>query len=327
MMTQLAPSMSLPFSAKVERTGSASLRRELIVQPGMCGPTQALAACVGDWTWETVSTVSELDVFTARDEFGAPTYLSFLYFHIISGGRLHPKQLAFGDRLVVDSQVFDAGSRSVLTVHRVRRVAGRRDAGIDIPFDAAELHTRPRVDCLYFENLNVWISRGNSASNVGLVRSAPVGFRSENLPKLPAEFSPRALCNQTRALGAFPDPATSDWPRTCPDMSAEYRVDLARDVNGVGLLYFASFFAITEHALSHQWASLGRSAGSFLERTISDARIYYAGNADLNANLALDLRTRHHPDDRAKEKNDVLVRDLSTGRAIAFAAFHHTIAR
>ena len=326
MAIDLAPPRTLPFSATVERTGSASLRRQLTVQPGMCGPTQSLAACVGDWTWETVSTVCELDVFTARDAAGAPAYLSFFYFRIVSGGGLHPKQLGFGDKLVVDSQVFDAGRRSVLTVHRLRRIDGAFDDGDDGPFDATELYTRPRPDCLYFENLNVWVSRGDVDSNVGLVRSAPVGFEIRNLPTLPPEYSPRALCNQARLLNAFPEPGTSGWLRACPDLSVDYAVDLARDVNGVGLLYFASFFSIIERALSQQWRDCGRSAGSFLGRTIHDARVYFAGNADLDATLRLNLRARHDPGDPAKEKVDVLVRDLSTDRAIAFAAFRHLVA-
>lgn len=314
----------LPFGL-VERTGPASLRRLMTVRPGMCGSLQALVACVGDWTWETVGAVCELDVFNARDVCGTPSYLAFYYYRIASGGGFQLKQLTFGDRLEVQSQVFDAGLLSVLTVHRLRRITDSADEDSGEPFDAAEFYTRPRADCVYVETHNVWVSRGNGRSNVGLVHSPPVGFDRACLPLLPGAYSPRALCSAARSSHVFPDPARDNWPRSGPDLAIDQAVDPIHDINGVGLLYFASFFSIAERAQLQRWRTLGRSDRSFLARTVQDARICYLGNADLDATLSLRLRTSHNPDDPAEEKTDLVVHDVSTDRTIAVATSRHRI--
>ncbi|MFI5617895.1 LnmK family bifunctional acyltransferase/decarboxylase [Streptomyces sp. NPDC051567] len=304
----------------IERTGPASVRRLVTVTPGTCGSLKALAACAGDWTWETVGAVCGLDVFSARDEQGTPSYLAFYYARMLACG-LQPRQLTFGDRLEVCSRVFDAGPLSVLTVHRMRRVtAPPEDPGAGEPFDAAEAFVNPRPDCLYVENLNVWLSRSAGGGNVGLVRSPPVGFTAALLPKVPPAHSPRALCGAARYARVLPDPARDGWVRVCPDLVVDHAVDLIDDVNGVGLLYFASFFSIAERAQVSRWRSLGRSGRSFLDRRVEDFRICYLGNADLDATLSLRLRTSRHPHDPAQEKSDLVVRDASTDRTVAVAS-------
>ncbi|MFF8730652.1 LnmK family bifunctional acyltransferase/decarboxylase [Streptomyces sp. NPDC015171] len=311
------PDVVLPF-CHVERTGPASVRRTVVVQPGMCGPLQNLVACVGDWTWQTVSMVCGLDVFNARDARGLPSYLAFYYYRLTSGSRFRPRDLTFGERVEVESRVFHSGRLSVVTVHRIRRIAGERQA--PLPFDADEPYGRPRPDCLYVENLNVWVARSDPRSNVALVRTAPIGFTPAHLPDAD---SPRDLCARARDLGAFPDPERSHWTRSAPDLVLEHPVDVVRDVNGVGLLYFAAFFPIAERAQLHQWRASGGSDRAFLDRTLLDARICYFGNADLDATLALALSTSHDPDDPAHQKSDLAISDAGTGRTIAVAAFRH----
>ncbi len=322
MSELLSPASPWAFTL-VERTGRASVRRLLTVQPGMCGSLQALVASVGDWTWETVSTVCGLDVFNARDARGTPSYLAFYYYRIASRGGLQLKHLTFGDRLEVQSLVFDAGRLSVVTVHRLRLVTGSAEADGTEPFEAAEAYTRPRADCLYIENLNVWVSRSDADSNVGLVHCPPVGFAEARLPRLPDAYSPRRLCTTARSSHVFPDPARDNWPRSCPDLVMDHAVDLVHDINGVGLLYFASFFSIAERAQLQQWRSLGRSDRSFLGRGVRDSRICYLGNADLDATLSVRLRSSHNPDDPAEEKNDFVIHDVSTDRTIAVATARH----
>ncbi|MFD5554698.1 LnmK family bifunctional acyltransferase/decarboxylase [Streptomyces sp. NPDC127068] len=317
---QAHPGDTTPY-APVQRTGAASVRRIVVVRPGMCGPLQSLVACVGDWTWETVSMVCGLDVCNARNAQGLPSYLSFYYYRISSSGRLRPQDLTFGDRIEVDSLVFDSGRLSVLTAHRIRRTTGPLQP--PLPFDVDEIQGRPRPDCLYVENLNVWVSRSNPYSNVALVRSAPLGFTHAHLPRSPGAPAPRVLCAQTRDLGVFPDPARAHWPRRGPEVTSQQPVDVIRDVNGAGLLYFAAFFPIAERAQLHQWRATGRTDRAFLDRTLLDARICYLGNADLDATLTVALRTSHDPEDPAHEKNDLTVRDATTDRTIAVAAFRH----
>lgn len=308
------PSIRPWLFTQAERVGPAAVRRLVTVAPGMCGSLKALAACAGDWTWETVGAVCGLDV-PASDAGGEPSYLAFYYVRITSDS-VQPRRFTFGDRLEVQSQVFEAGPLSVVTVHRIRRVSELDPESSEL-FGVEEAFLRPRADCVYVENLNVWLGRGAGGGNVGLVYSPPAGFAQARLPRVPSWYSPRAVCATARYTQVLPDPATGSWEQAGPDVAVEHAVDLVDDVNGVGLLYFASFFSIAERVQLRHWRSLGRSSSSFLDRRVENFRICYLGNADLDSTLSLRLRTTRHPFDLTREKSDPLIRDVSTDRVVA----------
>lgn len=300
---------------QAERVGPAAVRRLVTVAPGMCGSLKALAVCAGDWTWETVGAVCGLDVPNACDTDGRPSYLAFYYVRI-SSGSVQVRQFTFGDRLEVQSRVFEAGPLSVLTVHRIRRVSELDPESSEL-FGVEEAFLRPRADCVYIENFNVWLGRGAAGGNVGLVYVPPVGFTQAQLPRVPSWYSPRAVCAAARYAQVLPDPAADGWEPAGPEVRVEHAVDVVDDVNGVGLLYFASFFSIAERVQLRRWRSLGRSSSSFLDRRVEDFRICYLGNADLDSTLSLRLGTTRHPSDLAREKSDLVVLDVSTDRVIA----------
>lgn len=309
---------------RIEQTGPADVRRLVTVQPGMCGPTALFAARVGDWTWESVSTVCGLDVFNAQDAQGRAAYLAFHYFRIRSGGHLTPERITFGDRLEVITRVFSQGRRSVLTLHRIRRLP-QGATELDASFDLEEFHERPRPDCLYVENLNHWLTRGAGHTNVGLVHTPPVGFDHTRLPELPDVYSPKTPCRQARADHRFHDPATAHYTPSGDQLSVNHRVDVTRDINGVGLMYFASFLSIAEGALLELWRGLGRTDRAFLDRSLQDIRICYLGNADLDATLRLHLRLARDPENQHHERADILIQDTAGNRALAVASFRvHT---
>ncbi|MEU2246394.1 LnmK family bifunctional acyltransferase/decarboxylase [Streptomyces sp. NPDC019224] len=313
--------------ARTERTGPATVRREVTVQPGMCGPNALLIGRIGDWTWETVSEICGTDVFNARDPQGRATYLSFYYYRVRSGGRLlHPRAISFGDRLEVISRVFGYGSESVLTLHRIRRIGsgpGSHDAEVfaEDSFEPEEFYERPRPDCLYVENFNRWVARGRADSNVGLVRASPADFHHTQLPRLPDAYSPRLACNGARSRHRFLDPLTAGYVPLGEEFTTEHRVDVSSDVNGVGLLYFASYFAIADGALLQLWRSLGRSDRSFLDRTLADSRVCYLGNADVDSTLRLRARPWHRSGDPTEELVELVVEDLATDRTLAVCSF------
>ena len=206
-----------------------SFARTEVVTPAMCGHNSLFAGRVGDWTWDAVSAACDVDAYRAHDETGVPTYLSFHYFRIRGGSALHPLLLTFGDRLDVVSQVFGLGSESLLTVHRVAR-------------DGEALHV---------ENVNRWISRSRPDTNRDLVRAAPAGFDHHRLPAVPPDLDPRRAYT-----GARRDLTFRPWAAGGPTLALEYPVEASRDLNGVGLLYFASYFSVVD------WAVLGACGGT-----------------------------------------------------------------
>jgi probable biosynthetic protein (TIGR04098 family) len=311
-----APPLQDTRSGPRRLDGSSVFRSEQVT-PGMCGPNSLFVGRLGDWTWDAVSAACSTDAYTAREPGGASVYLSFAYFRVRGSRRFHPLRITFGDRLQVTSRVFGCGGESVLTLHRVRPDGGGLPAGID----PEEFYAGTDENCLYVENFNRWITRSRPDSNRDLVRSSPVGFRYRHLPEVPAQHSPRLAYAYARDNLAFEHEAA---PGRLPDMPfhVEYRVETSRDLNGVGLLYFASYFSIVDWALLRLWRRLGRDDRSFLRRVVADQRMCYLGNADAGA--VLDVSLVRWPDrgEPTDEIVDAVVTDAATGRELAVSCLH-----
>ncbi len=291
-----------------------SLVRTELVTPGMCGPNSLFVGRLGDWTWDAVSASCDVNAYTARNERGDPTYLSFYYYRVRAGAAFHPLAITFGDRLQVVSRVFGFGSESVLTLHRLRRDDGRPPEPLDP--DAFYGDTDP--DSIYVENFNRWISRSHPDSNTGLVRASPAGFRHEHLPRLPDAFSPRPVYARARARSTFAPPDDAPGPDGgAVRFAVDYPVEASRDLNGVGLLYFASYFSVVDWAVLRLWRHLGRDHRQFLRRVVLDHQLCYVGNADADAVLRVGLTIRPAPGTPGTEIVDTVIHERSSDALLA----------
>jgi len=296
------------------RLDESTVARTALVTPGMCGPNALFVGRLGDWTWETVSELCDVNAFDARNAAGSPTYLSFYYFHIRASRDLHIHGLTFGDRLEVTSRAFDFGSESILVLHQVR------PEGVRDPIDPDRFYRFDDPKCVYVENFNRWITRSTPGSNEGLVTSSPAGFRHDHLPRLPAAYSPRLAYHGARSTGTFLDgPLVDGSPPgrepLAPPLDLEYAVDPARDLNGVGLLYFASYFSIIDWALLQLWLRLGRDVRDFLGRVVLDQRVCFLGNADAGSVLRIAVESWRKPEEPGDELVNLVLSDR--GRTLA----------
>jgi probable biosynthetic protein (TIGR04098 family) len=296
----------------LERVDARTLLREVTVKPGMCGHNALLVGQIGDWTWETVSRLCGMNAFQAVDAEGNPTYLSFYYYQVLGDRRFHLRSPTFGDRLQVVSTCYGFGSESVLTVHRLASA----QLGLHPVLGAEELHRARRPGCLYVQNVNRWIRRG-ATGNKELYAAAPVGFRQAHLATLAPELSPRLAYDTARRLGAF---APESGSRPAGEWTLSYEVDLARDLNGVGLLCFASYFSIADGALAKVWQRLGRSGASFLERVVLDTQLCFLGNAEPGTVLTLQVRRSVGEGGEGWERFDIQIREEETQRMLAVVA-------
>lgn len=289
--------------------------RRVTVKPAMCGHNSLFFGQVGDWTWETVSALCDTNVFRARNAEGAPTYLAFCYFHTQGSALMHPYMLTIGDELRVTSRVFDFGSESVLTLHRI----DFDDGASQRPVELDEFYEHPRTDCMYIENFNRWVTRSKEDSNQDLMSSAPAGFRHDHLPPFPTAFSPRTVLRSARNKKSFHDPKTDGYNPVRSEYQTTYRIDGNRDINGVGLVYFASFFSFVDIAVLRMWQWLGRPERQFIGRRVLDHKLCYFGNVDLDSTLAITVRLRQHRDNPNDELVDVVIHDQATARLLAVA--------
>lgn len=300
---------------------SGSLLRRVRVELSMCGQNALFAARVGDWTWETVARQCGLDVLNARNQAGDRIYLAFSYFHMQASPDVHPLGLAVGDDVDLLSQTYSSGPGAVVVLHRISR------AGHCIPDDpgflsSGEIHSSPQRDCLYIENLNRWITRGGST---GLTSSAPAAFDHGHLPALPARHPLRALPSAARRVGSLARVAQPRLYPVAPERTMTYRIDPSRDLNGVGLVYFAAYFSFIDSALLEYSRQMGRPDQSFLRRRLIDHKLCYYGNPDPDATLGIMVRLYADPSRPQEEVADVIVRDHGAGRLLAMSAIRTAV--
>jgi histidinol-phosphate aminotransferase len=302
-------------------TSGSAVSRQVVVSPGMCSGGSLVFGRIGDWTWEAVAAACRINVHAARTAEGHPAYLSFYYYRVRGGNAVHPHGLTFGDELQVSSRVFQFGSQSVLTLHRLAP-AGLGLAGTVL--DPVEVYELPHPDCMYAENLNRWISRSRPGSNRGLTEVAPPGFAYAGLPRLPNQYSPRTLAGRARKAGSFCVPPPRGFTVAGHERVFEYELDAARDVNGAGLLYFASYFSIFDTALLRLWRALGRSDEQFLQRRVIDQKLAYFGNADPGTVFSTTVRRWCSAAQPEIEIADMALRDSAAGRLLAVMAVEIT---
>ncbi len=287
--------------------------RRVTIKPAMCGHNSLFVGQLGDWTWETVGALCDTDVFDAKTADGWSAYLAFYYFHIRGSQAMDLRRLTFGDRIEVLSQVFGFGSESVLTLHRIERVAGVT-AGSPW-FTPAEFYDRPRPDCLYVANFNRWVTRGGQPGNEELRKASPPAFRHEHLARLPERYSPRLAFSRARRAHTFRDLDSCAGAPLAENFTVAYPLDVSRDFNGVGLVYFAAYFSILDWALLRLWRHLGRSDRSFMDRILLDQKVCYLSNADVGATLEIVMSA--WPAGNDGELVDMVVRHRDAGRVIA----------
>jgi probable biosynthetic protein (TIGR04098 family) len=266
------------------------LERAEVITPAMCGHNSLFIGQLGDWTWDAVGATCGIDPYTAADPQGNPVYLSFAYFRVKSGNGLCVEDLTFGDRLDIRSKVLSCGGASVLTLHQVRR---DHNAAVHPAHPAPSVEKFFSYDTpgyIHVENYNRWIQRSGRDTNHGLRRATPAGFQADHLDQVTDEYTPRRRWTQARKTASF---RLDGEPAPQARFAFSYQVDASRDLNGAGLLYFASYFSIVDWAVLRLWRILGRPARSFLRRRVLDRQLCFIANADADDVLDVELTTYH----------------------------------
>lgn len=316
MMMSLAANLEHDIAAPAARIldGSA-MHRRVRVSPGMCGNSSLFMGRVGDWTWETVDALCGTDVFNARNAGGSPSYLAFYYLHVMGGRALHPGCLAFGDEIDVTSRLFDFGSESILALHRIGRSAGGgREAAL---FEPEEFYERPSDDCIRVESFNRWVSRRPNEGNENLVIASPPDFAHRHLPVLAERHSPRRVYDFARLHHSFAPTLTGESADASIERRLEYRIDVTRDVNAVGLVYFAAYFSIVDRAVVDLWRHCGRTVVAFMNRVVTDQKMIYLGNADVDSVLFTKTRMWDAAGPDGSDIFNVIVGERGSERVIA----------
>lgn len=238
---------------------------------------QALLACAGDLRWSDITAVSGVPASRQRDIEGRAVYASFYYAEITGFGERGLAAFAPDDTIEIISSLTRYGRTMLDGEHRVYP-AGELPA--ELP---DELPEAPRVRLS-----NVFVCEGKGPDDLRI--TSPVNARIEEIHASESEPDSYAIIRAARRTGHFYAPPSDATPLWEGARTVVYRIDPDRDVNGVGLIYFANYVSFMDYA--ERVALEGSGAYSAVDldgRTTLRRRIGYYGNAQRHDTLEIDV--------------------------------------
>ncbi|HEV8434643.1 MAG TPA: LnmK family bifunctional acyltransferase/decarboxylase [Thermoanaerobaculia bacterium] len=232
---------------------------------------QLMLKFAGHFQWQSIAAAAGLPLSSLRTVDGGEVYASFYYIETVIPASAPLESFRLDDtvRFAIDLRAF----KNIAFEGRVR-------------FDRPERLNDATSPSIRFANIFITPEQGNSRLRVA--PPAQTGF--ENLPPLPNEENPYHLtraASESGTLGVLDE----EWllERTS---TLTYAIDVDRDTNGAGLVYFANYVAFMDIAER-------RAVPEERERSLRHRRIAYYGNAAVDDTLTIDvtvLRSAAHPD-------------------------------
>jgi probable biosynthetic protein (TIGR04098 family) len=227
----------------------------------------ALLAHCGDLRWHHMARVAGVPATRQRDAEGHPVYASFYYIDV--DGFPDEGLAAFGPDDVIE------------LVSRLGRFGRSMMDGEVLIFPHGSLPEAlperlpgaPRVRLS-----NVLVALGSGADDLKI--ATPANADVERIPALTEEPDSYRIIKQARHDGRFYETPSGAEPLWAGTRRAEYVIDADRDVNGVGLLYFANFVAFMDRSERISLAGSGALSADDIDHRITvRRRIGYYGNA------------------------------------------------
>ena len=211
----------------------------------------------GHFQWQSIAAAAGLPLSALRTAGGGEVYASFYYIDIV-----------IPDAAPLESFRLDDTVRFSIDLRAFKNIAFEGRLRFDRPERLSEESPSTR-----FANIFITPEKGNSRLRVA--PPAQADFRA--LPPLPNEENPYQLtraASESGSLGLLDD----GW-ETLTEYEHRYAIDVDRDTNGAGLVYFANYVAFMDTA--ERLAARGVAK----ERSLRHRRIAYYGNADVDDTL------------------------------------------
>jgi len=229
----------------------------------------ALFKAIGNDRWRQIQTVGKTPTSLIQDDAGSRLYATFFFLEVNFTPE-HPlaahgenETMSFATDLSHYGQVYLDGKHCLV--------------------DAPEFWVR---------SSNVFIYQAGGPSKLSM--SIPANMDFSEIPELPTQPDSLMLCRLARTRGAFFDPESDDVDVFPGEREFTYRLDVDRDLNGAGLVYFANFISFLDIAergvltqLDHEVPPSVLDARSTYRR-----RVGYYGNAQSNDSLRIRVKAR-----------------------------------
>jgi probable biosynthetic protein (TIGR04098 family) len=234
----------------------------------------------GNVHWTSIATAIGSPLSTLRTSGGGEVYAAFYFIEERFPAGMPISAFKLGDNLhfAVSLRAFKsiAVEGQIVFDHKdrlERTLAGITDRPLD---DVAGQHPFIR-----FGSIFITPESGNSLLRV----APPANTDFSSIPPLPNEENPYQLvraAQENDRLGVLDDAWICIDER--PGFDATYAIDIDRDTNGAGLVYFANYVAFMDSAerLAMALNAEGRFCNAdVVGRSIHRRRIAYYGNADV----------------------------------------------
>ena len=228
----------------------------------------------GHYQWQSIASAIGRPLSALRTVSGGEVYAAFYYIE-----ERIPESTpieAFG----LDATLrFSIALRSFKNIAVEGLVSFDRTEAFD---DAASIHPSIR-----FGNIFITPVQGNSELRV----APPANADFSAIPALPNADNPYHVtreAKETGSLGLIED----TWPRIGDAFDFGYDIDVDRDTNGAGLVYFVNYITFMERA---ERAMFERSGAPLSMRSLRHRRTAYYGNADPRDTIRVRLSTFQDP--------------------------------
>lgn len=274
---------------------------------------QALLAFAGDQRWFDIGSATGTPAAQQHDDEGRSVYASFYFVEIANLGERGLASFAPDDEIEVVNTLARYGRTMLDGDHRLFR------AGVLPAQLPALLPPTP-----YVRMSNVFVCEGNGPDDLKI--TTPTNARLDDLSSLEKEPDSYAIIRAARRSGRFwdqPDDALPVWSGV---RTVVYRIDPDRDVNGVGLIYFANYVSFMDYAERIALQESGTFRPAELDgRSTIRRRIGYYGNAQRHDTLEVDVEAFRSPSRPDRIMLHHRIRRPSDGRLIAVSSVEKTL--
>jgi probable biosynthetic protein (TIGR04098 family) len=234
----------------------------------------------GHFQWQSIASVAGVPLSSLRTTAGGEVYASFYYIDV----RI-PDSAALETFRLDDVVRFYIALRSFKNIAIEGRVVFHRPemlADEELVQRALDpRHDETGLPFIRFANIFITPEKGNSVLRV----APPAGADFHGVPPLPNEENPYHLTKaaaETGALGLIDE----GWTEAGA-YEHRYAIDVDRDTNGAGLVYFANYVAFMDSAERLALEANGIPAP---ERSLRHRRIGYYGNADVRDTVIVQVK-------------------------------------
>ena len=231
----------------------------------------------GHFQWHAIASAIGRPLSDLRTVSGGEVYAAFYYI-----------EERIPERAPIEAFGLDAAVRFSIALRSFKNIAVE---GL-VYFDRADVLDDAAVEHPHIRFGNIFITpvKGNSVLRV----APPANADFSAIPPLPNADNPYHLTQEAKRTGSL-GLIDEGWPRIGEPFEFLYDIDVDRDTNGAGLVYFVHYITFMERAERAMFESRTPSGD---ERSLRQRRTAYYGNADPRDTIRVRL-TAHQDPERA----------------------------